>query len=85
MRKYFTIYEDRRLLVIYDFGPNPSEFPFIVYEEIFISFLSVYYRFFGEFIVLRMSNGDGNIFVLFFCPFFSVIEDYAKILRQYCS
>jgi hypothetical protein len=29
MRKFFTIYCMRRPLVIYDFAPDPYEFPFI--------------------------------------------------------
>jgi hypothetical protein len=29
MRKYFTIQYMRRPLVIYDFAPDPSEFPYI--------------------------------------------------------
>jgi hypothetical protein len=43
MRKYFTIYTVRRPLVINDFAPDPSEFPYSVYEEDFILFfISVY-------------------------------------------
>jgi hypothetical protein len=29
MGKYFTIYSMRRPLVIYDFAPDPSEYPYI--------------------------------------------------------
>ncbi len=41
MRKYLTIYEEA--LVIYDFATNPFWISLYVYEEIFISFLSVLY------------------------------------------
>jgi hypothetical protein len=40
MRKYFPIYEEA-VTVIYDFAPDPSEFPDILYEKNFLYFLSV--------------------------------------------
>ncbi len=38
MRKYLTIYK-RRSLVIYDFAPDPSEFPYIL-GNFFFFFIS---------------------------------------------
>jgi hypothetical protein len=45
MHKYFThiLYSMRRPLVIYDFAPDFSKFPYTVYEENFLLFfISVY-------------------------------------------
>jgi hypothetical protein len=39
MRKYFTIYEED-VIVIYDFAPDPSEFPYILGKFYFLFYQS---------------------------------------------
>ncbi len=42
IHKYFTIYEEVVSHIMYDFAPDPSEFPYLRFKrKIFFSFLSV--------------------------------------------